>query len=53
VSTSQTVVETVNYDYNLQNRLKRAITSYNDGQYDVNEVTEYTYNDQGIRVKSY
>jgi len=44
----QAVVEAVTYDYNLANRLEMVTTTRGDTV----EVTEYTYNDDGIRVKS-
>ena len=52
-TSSSTVLETTAYEYNLQNRMSRMIVSYEEDSNDVNEVTEYTYNDSGIRVKSY
>jgi RHS repeat-associated protein len=46
-----TTVETVEYDYNLQNRLARvAITPYVNDQAQSPTLTEYRYNPQGIRV---
>ena len=52
-TSTSTVLETTAYEYNLQNRMSRMIVSYEQDSNDVNEVTEYTYNDSGIRVKSY
>ena len=52
-TSTSTVLETTVYEYNLQNRMSHMVTSYDDNGDDVNEVTEYTYNDNGIRVKSY
>jgi RHS repeat-associated protein len=43
-------IEKATYDYNLQNRLERVTVDDGDN---VDEITEYTYNDDGIRVKSY
>jgi RHS repeat-associated protein len=40
------------YDYNLRNQLKCVTTSYTSGGNNISEVTEYAYNDDGIRVKS-
>jgi RHS repeat-associated protein len=41
-----------NYDYNLRNQLKCVTASYTSGGNNISEVTEYAYNDDGIRVKS-
>jgi len=53
VTSNEEILETASYQYNLQNRLASVTTSYTEDTNDVNEVTEYTYNDNGIRVKSY
>jgi len=45
--------ETFTYVYNLQNRLESVNKEYDLSGDTINEVTEYTYNDNGIRVKSY
>jgi len=50
VTSSQTPVEKVTYDYNLQNRLRRVTTDDTGG---TDAVVEYTYNDAGIKVKAY
>jgi YD repeat-containing protein len=56
VTSTQEVIETVTYIYNLQNRLKTVTHySYEDIDIDTNddhikEVTSYTYNSDGIRV---
>ncbi len=51
-TSTQDVIETVEYEYNLQNRLKKQTVK--DGQYPPNILswTGYTYNESGIRVKS-
>ena len=41
------------YDYNLQNRLEQVTKEYVEDNNDIDEITEYTYNPDGIRVKSY
>jgi len=48
VTSTTAVVETVTNHYNLVGRLDQVTTEYGDTV----EVTEYTYNDEGIRVKS-
>ncbi len=48
VTSTQEVLETITYDYNLQNRLKK-VTSF-DGS--TSTWAQYTYNDAGIRVKA-
>jgi RHS repeat-associated protein len=53
VTSPEEIIETVTYDYNLQNRLARVTTSHTEGSDNISDVTEYTYNDEGIRVKSY
>jgi len=50
---SNETVEDVTYDYNLQNKLERVTKGYTQGSDNIAEVTEYTYNDDGIRVRSY
>jgi RHS repeat-associated protein len=52
-TSTQTILETFSYEYNLQNRLKKADKEYDDSGDTINEVMEYAYNDDGIRVKSY
>ncbi len=46
------IVEAVQYDYNLQNKLERITKEYEEIGNNIYEVTEYIYNDEGIRVKS-
>ena len=48
---SSTVVEAVQYDYNLRNKLRKVTTDPISGS--TVSVVEYTYNDDGIRVKAY
>jgi RHS repeat-associated protein len=52
-SDPNTIFETVTYDYNLQNRLEWVTREYVEDGNDIDEVTEYTYNPDGIRVRSY
>jgi len=47
---SNSVVEAVQYDYNLQNKLEKVTTDPISGS--TVSVTEYTYNDEGIRVQA-
>ena len=49
---SNAVVESVQYDYDLQNKLERVTRQYTEGSDNIAEVTQYTYNDDGIRVRS-
>jgi RHS repeat-associated protein len=50
VTSTQAVEETVTYDYNLQNRLAKVTTEDENGD---KHIAEYTYNDEGVRVRSY
>jgi RHS repeat-associated protein len=50
---SNETVESITYDYNLRNKLERITKEYTQGSDNIAEVTEYTYNDDGIRVESY
>jgi len=50
VTSTQAVIEKVEYDYNLQNRLEKQTVK--DAGDVVQSWTEYTYNENGIRVKS-
>jgi len=50
VTSTQAVKETVIYNYNLQNRLAKVTTEDENGD---KRIVEYTYNDEGIRVKAY
>jgi hypothetical protein len=50
VTSTQAVEETVVYTYNLQNRLKRVETDYQDGTV---EIAEYKYNSDGVRVSKH
>jgi len=50
VTSTQTVTETVTNTYNLQNRLKRVETDY---QNDTVEIAEYKYNPDGVRVSKH
>jgi hypothetical protein len=46
-----TVLETVNYEYNLQNKLSKVTTTpYEGGQPQTASVTEYKYDPEGNRV---
>lgn len=45
-----TETKAITYDYNLQNRLERVSTDYQNGTV---EITDYTYSDNGIRVASH
>jgi len=50
VTSTQAVKETVIYNYNLQNRLAQIVRQYDDAGDKIEEFTEYTYNDNGIRI---
>ncbi len=52
VLTDDTKLETVSYDYNLQNRLAKVTKDYTESTDDIREITEYKYNPDGIKVKS-
>ncbi|MHC4456376.1 MAG: hypothetical protein ACYS0I_04630 [Planctomycetota bacterium] len=41
------MLETITYDYNLQNRLERVETDYQNGTI---EIAEYKYNPDGVRM---
>jgi RHS repeat-associated protein len=49
-NSANAAVEVVTYDYNLQNKLRTATTDPISGS--TVSVTQYTYDDQGIRVRS-
>ena len=53
VTSTQEELETITYEYNIQNRMERTVREYDDLGNTINEVTEYTYNPDGIRIKSY
>jgi RHS repeat-associated protein len=46
------ILETITYDYNIRNKLVRMTKEYTQDEDDIAEITEYTYNDDGDRVKS-
>jgi hypothetical protein len=46
-------LETVTYEYNLQNRLSKKVRSYTEDCNDIHEITEYTYKVDGIRVRKH
>jgi len=50
MTTTGASAETVSYEYNLQNRLKRVETDYQDGTV---EIAEYKYNPDGVRVSKH
>jgi len=50
VTSNSTVLESVTNHYNLAGRLDKVTTEDSDGD---ERIVEYTYNDQGIRVKAY
>ena len=49
-TSTSTVLETITYDYNLQNRLEKVTT---DDQSGTVEIAEYKYNPDGIRVQKH
>jgi RHS repeat-associated protein len=52
--TPSTVIESVTYDYDVAGKLTKVTTDITPGiSTDALDVTEYGYNDEGIRVKAY